>query len=132
MLHGLNEGLSTELSNRWEKDWEAIKGEQWKNNAQQPIASVAGTTWVLTNHDGSSDLVFHFQEDGALHYKFSKSTNDFWKDGTWKQDGNALYMETNKKHAEFRARISGTRMEGNAFNDAGQKWTWIANPKEKQ
>ena len=124
-LREIKEGAPSALWDRWKQDWEAIKGEQWKNNAQEPTASVAGTTWVVTDPEGAYD--YYFQADGALHYK---SPTGFWKNGTWKQDGNAIYMETNDKFAEFQARIVGTtRMEGKACNNNGRQWTWVAAKK---
>ncbi len=90
-----------------------------------PAASVAGTTWAGSGSDGRY-LEYHFQPDGALHYK---SPTGFWTNGTWKQDGDAIYMETNKKYSERQGRISGTRMEGKAWNVKGEKWTWAADKR---
>lgn len=83
-------------------------------------ASVAGSTWVGTDSEGDY-YEFHFQADGALHYK---SPSGFYKNGSWKQDGDGIYMETNNKFSERQGRISGTHMEGNAWNVRGQKWSW--------
>jgi hypothetical protein len=93
--------------------------------SHSPTASVAGTTWAGKDSDGDY-YEYHFQADGALHYK---SPDGFYKNGTWKQDGDAIYMETNKKFSERQGRISGTRMEGKAWNIKGQKWTWAADKK---
>ena len=83
-------------------------------------ASVAGSPWVGTDSEGDY-YEFHFQADGALHYK---SPSGFYKNGSWKQDGDGIYMETNNKFSERQGRISGTHMEGNAWNVRGQKWSW--------
>jgi hypothetical protein len=88
-----------------------------------PTASVAGTTWAGTDSDGDY-YEYHFQPDGALHYK---SPTGFYKKGSWKQDGDAIYMETNNKYSERQGQISGTRMTGNAWNIKGRKWTWQAD-----
>ena len=88
-------------------------------------ASVAGTTWAGTDSDGDY-YEYHFQTDGSLHYK---SPDGFYKNGTWKQEGDEIYMETNKKFSERQGRISGTHMEGKAWNVKGQKWTWVADKK---
>ncbi len=73
-------------------------------------ASVAGTTWVGTDSDGDY-YEYHFQTNGALHYK---SPTGFWKNGTWRQEGNEIYMETNNRYTERQGIISGNRMEGKA------------------
>lgn len=84
--------------------------------------SVAGTTWVGTDSRGDY-YEYHFQPDGALHYR---SPTGFWKNGTWRQDRNAIYMETNNGYSERQGLIIGTRMEGKAWNVEGRKWTWVA------
>ena len=88
-------------------------------------ASVSGTIWAGTNSLGNY-MEYHFQTDGTLHYK---SPSGFWKNASWKQDGNRIYMEMNDKYAEREGTITGNRMEGNAWNIRGLKWTWTA---EKQ
>jgi len=85
--------------------------------------SVAGTIWAGTDSDGDY-YEYHFQPDGALHYK---SPQGFYKNGTWKQHGDTIYMETNKKFAERQGRISGRHMKGNAWNVKGQTWNWDAD-----
>ncbi len=89
----------------------------------QSVINVSGTTWVGTDSDGDY-YEYSFQADGALHYK---SPSGFWMNGTWKQDGDSIYMETNNKYSEYQGRITGTHIEGNAWNIKGRKWTWVAN-----
>ncbi|MGD1015183.1 MAG: hypothetical protein ABR863_01900 [Roseiarcus sp.] len=88
-------------------------------------ASVAGTTWVGTDSDGDY-YEYTFQTDGVLAYK---SPNGFYKNGTWKQHGDGIYMETNHKFSERQGRIAGEHMEGDAWNVQGHKWTWAADEK---
>jgi hypothetical protein len=88
-------------------------------------ASVAGTTWAGTDSDGDY-YEYYFQANGALHYK---SPGGFYKNGSWKQDGDKIYMETNKKYAERQGLISGAHMEGKAWNVKGQTWTWQAQKR---
>ncbi|MGO8946005.1 MAG: hypothetical protein ACLQJ7_20330 [Syntrophobacteraceae bacterium] len=87
--------------------------------------SVAGTIWAGIDSDGDY-YEYHFQPDGALHYK---SPAGFDTVGTWKQNGNAIYMETHNKFAERKGRISGTHMKGKAWNVKGQTWTWAADKR---
>jgi hypothetical protein len=94
-----------------------------QNASAQSVINVAGTTWTGTDSDGDY-YEYSFQADGALYYK---SPSGFWMNGTWKQNGNSIYMETNNKYSEYQGRISGTHMEGNAWNIKDRKWTWAAN-----
>jgi hypothetical protein len=96
-------------------------------NAPKPsvATSIARTTWVGTDSDGDY-YEYSFQSDGALHYK---SPSGFYKNGSWKQDGNEIYMETNNKNTERKGTINGNRMEGDAWNVDGDQWTWVAEKK---
>jgi hypothetical protein len=94
-----------------------------QNARAQSAISVSGTTWVGTDSDGDY-YEYTFQADGALYYK---SPSGFWKNGTWKQDGNSIYFETNNKYSEYQGRISSTHMEGNAWNIKDKHWTWVAD-----
>ena len=87
--------------------------------------NVAGTTWVGTDSDGDY-YEYNFQTNGAMFYK---SPTGFWKNGTWVQKGNSIYMETNKKYSEYKGQIFGTHMEGTAWNIKDRKWTWVADKK---
>jgi hypothetical protein len=86
-----------------------------------PLVNVAGTRWAGTDSDGDY-YEYHFQANGVLHYKSPSGSFD---NGTWKQDRDSIYMETNQKYAEYQGRI-GTLMKGKAWNVAGHKWTWEA------
>ncbi|OEU74963.1 MAG: hypothetical protein BA869_00065 [Desulfuromonadales bacterium C00003107] len=88
-------------------------------------ASVVSTTWAGTDSDGDY-YEYQFQTNGNLHYK---SPTGFWKNGTWKQKRNEIYMETNNKYTERQGIISGNRMEGQAWNAEGRRWTWVAEKK---
>jgi osmotically-inducible protein OsmY len=94
-----------------------------QNAKAQSAVSVSGTTWVGTDSDGDY-YEYSFQADGALYYK---SPSGFWTNGTWKQDGDSIYMETNNKYSEYQGRISGTHMEGRAWNVKDKHWTWVAD-----
>jgi len=79
------------------------------------VESITGTIWAGTDSDGDY-YEYHFKTNGALHYK---SPTGFWKNGTWKQEENEIYMETNNKYTERQGIISGNRMEGQAWNVKG-------------
>ena len=86
-------------------------------------ASVAGTTWGGVDSDGDY-YKYTFRPDGVLAYK---SPGGFYTNGTWKQSGDAIYMETNHKYSERQGKISGAHMQGDAWDIKGHKWTWAAD-----
>lgn len=91
------------------------------------VVNVAGTTWGGIDSDNDY-YDYTFQANGVLKYKEAKDTE--WETtGTWKQNKNEIYMETNNKYAERVAVIKGSHMEGRAWNTAGKKWTWVADKK---
>ena len=111
--------------------------EQWEAKARLPdIASsapidspVAGTgvaTWTsVTARRGCIDL--RFFADGTLQYLYDGGQSK----GTWKQDGNTVYMLCDKKNCIERGNINGQRMEGETQNRSGDVYTWVAelNPE---
>lgn len=95
--------------------------------AQNPyvssVPSVSGTLWIGTDSDGDH-YEYAFMPDGALYYK---SPGGFHTSGTWKQDGDSIYMETNNKYSEYQGRIAGTHIDGKAWNVKNRTWTWVAD-----
>jgi hypothetical protein len=87
--------------------------------------SIAGTTWAGPDTHGRH-YVYEFRADGAMHYTYE---NGSFTDGFWKQDGDSIYMSINNKFSERKGRITGSHMEGDAWNVKGEKWTWIADKK---
>ena len=87
----------------------------------QPV-SVAGTVWAGPDSEGTP-YEYHFLPGGELHYQ---SPTGFWKNGTWKQDGATVYMETNNRYSERWGTITGLRMAGKAKNVTGAEWTFSA------
>jgi hypothetical protein len=85
--------------------------------------SVTGSTWVGTDSDNDY-YEYTFLASGVLQYKSPSGT---WTNGTWKQDGDAIWFETNHRYSEYQGNISGTHMEGRAWNIKGRKWTWVAD-----
>jgi hypothetical protein len=94
-------------------------------SANSTVASLAGSSWTVveTDTDGSRDI-FIFLPDGTLSYSYQ---NGSYTNGTWKQDGDSVYIEMNNKFVEYQGRISGTHIEGTASNVKGHHWTWTAD-----
>jgi len=94
-----------------------------QNARAQSVINVSGTTWVGTDSDGDY-YEYSFQANGVLSYK---SPSGSYTNGTWTQNGSSIYMETNNKYSEYQGRITGTHMEGNAWNIKDKKWNWVAD-----
>ncbi len=90
-----------------------------------PVPSVAGTTWAGVDfHDDHYEYIF--RPNHELDYQYP---GGFYTNGTWRQMGDVIYMETNHKFSERQGRIVGTHMSGNGWNVNGEKWTWQADEK---
>jgi len=89
------------------------------------VPNVAGTTWAGVDSDNYY-YEYNFRANHEMDYK---SPTGFFTNGTWRQMGDIIYMETNHKFSERQGRISGTHMSGNAWNVKGEKWTWQADEK---
>jgi hypothetical protein len=96
-------------------------------SANGTVASIAGTSWNVVETNGDKDI-FNFIEDGTLSYSYQ---NGSYTNGTWKQDGDSIYIEMNHKFVEYKGLITGTHIEGTASNVKGNKWTWGADIKSQ-
>lgn len=82
------------------------------------LDDLAGTTWKGQGICG--DTVYTFEKDGRLTYSYGTSC---WRNGTWKQEGDKLYWEVNRKYAEFEGVVKGGVITGRSWNVAGGSWT---------
>jgi hypothetical protein len=96
-----------------------------QNARSQSAINVAGTSWTVVETDGDNDI-FNFLADGTLSYSYQ---NGSYTNGTWKQDGDSIYIEMNHKFVEYHGRITGTHIEGTASNIKKKNWTWTADMK---
>ncbi len=90
--------------------------------------SVSGTTWTGYDSDGDFNE-YRFMSDGTVKYSKVTYPDGYHSSGagSWKQNGNTIYMEFNNKYAEYTGTIRGDRMEGNGWNIKGKSWTWYLN-----
>jgi hypothetical protein len=77
------------------------------------VQSVAGTTWF--GEGVVADTRYTFNADGSMTYAYNKATHTA---GSWKQDGDKIYWETNNKYCEFEGTLSGNDITGKAWNVA--------------
>lgn len=103
----------------------ALPSVRWPDAAPPPppVASVEGTIWSGTDSDG--DLYrYYFNAGGKLMWDSPGASGN--TSGTWIQTGDQIQMETNGHYADWKGTIRGDRMEGEAWNQQGRKWTWQA------
>ena len=82
-----------------------------------PVTQVEGTVWA---GDGVvAPTEYAFERGGVLRYTYNGQT---YRNGTWSQDRDAVYWETNQKYCEFRGTVRGAALTGRAWNAAGGKW----------
>ena len=80
--------------------------------------NLEGTVWA--GNDTGERTVFEFLKGGVLKYTYSTGS---FTNGTWKQDGNSIYMEINNKYIEYKGTIDCNTMSGEASRGSGT-WAW--------
>jgi hypothetical protein len=79
--------------------------------------NLEGTTW---SGDGVvAPTVYTFNKGGGLTYSYQGAIHTA---GTWKQDGNKIYWESNNRYCEFDGTFENGTMTGKARNVANGKW----------
>lgn len=93
--------------------------------------SLEGTSWI--GIDGTKQLKYEMTFMPGNVFQYSYYDDQGKKvlihgtgigQGTWRQSGNAIYMEINNKFAEKNGVINGTSMSGSATNKKGENWNW--------
>ncbi len=78
-----------------------------------------GTAWDGKDDDGA--LTWRFLPAGVLNYTQPSGT---FENGTWRQVGITVAMETNAHYADYFGVIIGDTIRGNAHNIVSHKWRW--------
>src|SRR5262245_58788248 len=90
--------------------------------AKGEVSDLSGTSWEMLESSGEK-IVWNLEPNGVLSYK---SNSGFWRNGSWKQEGQELYIETNNKYYEAVGIVRGDRVDSGRFwNTAGLKGTWV-------
>ncbi len=92
--------------------------------------SIEGSTWGGTDSDGDY-YEFTFLKGGQLRYGRRESgklvmhqdAGDYWG-----QSGNVVLITTTK-FSTRQGLIKGTRMQGDAWNVRGDRWTWVGDKR---
>jgi hypothetical protein len=77
-----------------------------------------GTVWHGKTYEGWA-MTLVFEPSGVLMFTYNNSTSTA---GSWRSEGNTLYMEMNKKYCEFRGVRTGNTIDGDSWNVAGLRW----------
>ncbi|HEV3146235.1 MAG TPA: hypothetical protein VGZ47_20275 [Gemmataceae bacterium] len=90
------------------------------------VLDLAGTSWEMTESSGEK-ITWNLEPNGVLSYK---SNTGFWRNGSWKQNGQELYIETNNKYYEAVGTVYGDQVDNGRFwNTAGLKGAWTGKRK---
>lgn len=92
---------------------------QWLTSVSRP--RLAGTCWVGHSGRRSERYIFRYLPDGALNYA---SPSGLYQNGTWRQVGPVVLMETNRHYADYAGLVHGDRILGTAGNITGAAWRW--------
>jgi hypothetical protein len=93
-------------------------------------SQLAGTIWVSDDQADLGSVTYTFHEAGKMTYSYGKNGISTYHDASWKQDGNKVYFECNKKYVEYNGTIEEGVMVMNAANVANNSWTVRIHPKE--
>ncbi|MSQ93413.1 MAG: hypothetical protein EXR98_02530 [Gemmataceae bacterium] len=80
----------------------------------QAFIELRDTAWAGIE---PADRNIFFHSNGGLSYGIAQKPF-----GTWKQEGNTVYFEFNKRYREFRGTIEGNTIRGESWNTAGKRW----------
>lgn len=90
------------------------------------VPSVSGTTWSA-HENGKRFIEYSFNSDGTVSYWNYR----YWRNGTWKQDGKMIFMETNRGYAMYVGEIEHNVMTVSAKNVEGKEWSWLMQKSER-
>jgi hypothetical protein len=112
-----------------------------RDGGYELTANVEGTMWK-----GEADhvlFILRFEPGGVFSYAKGFTT---YRNGTWKQVGNRIYLEWNpvkwlklrgESATHYRGEIRGDCIGGEASNERGERWNWnvkraglLRNPPE--
>ena len=99
--------------------------------AASAVPSIEGTTWTGTDSDGDY-YEYTFLRGGQLRFltrsgSGTAATHEEAGD-YWAQNGSVVLITTTK-FATRQGLISGSRMQGDAWNVRGNRWTWVGDRK---
>jgi|GEM_PF-3452290 len=89
----------------------------------RPPVPLAGSFW---EDEGEGDVTrthYEFHPNGKMTLSYNNNT--FPNCGTWKQDGQRIYWETNSRYYEFEGTLAGTTITGQSWNIKGGKWKLV-------
>jgi hypothetical protein len=107
-----------------------VSAKQEPTAIPDTITSIEGTIWAGTDSDGDF-YEYTFLKGGHLNYKTNtarKEIETILDKGIWAQNGQIVIVVINK-YSTMVGTLSGDRIEGDAWNVTGRRWTWKVNEK---
>lgn len=93
--------------------------------------SLVGTTWVSNEDEVKLGVLeYTFHEGGRLTWR-NQNGAQVWTEGSWRQEGEHLYWEVNKRYVDYDVDFVGGQFEGVAVNKNNLKWKITLTPKAK-
>lgn len=104
-------------------------------NPHHKMPSIEGQVWTGTDSDGDF-YEFHFLKGGQLRYASqtpSESAPTTYEDegDIWVQNGSTVVMLINN-YSSYQGIYAEGRITGDAWNFAGQRWTWDIRRKTEK
>ena len=87
-------------------------------HAPPSFTDLRGSRWYGKTYE-KADMTIIFEPNGKLTWSYSGNT---YTTGSWKQEGNAIYIEMNNRYCEFKGHINGSVIEGGWWNVTGLRW----------
>jgi hypothetical protein len=103
----------------------SLRATDYRPNSGE-LEDLTGTKWEMID-SANEKTIWTLEPHGVLSYQ---SPTGFWRNGSWKQDGPHLYIETNNRYYEATGTVNGDIIENGKFwNVAGLKGTWSGRRK---
>ena len=109
---------------------ERASTKQESTATTETIRSIEGTTWAGKDSDGDY-YEYTFLKGGKLRFR-TKTDGSFKtyedKGDEWAQNG-AIVLMVMSKYTTRQGKIVDGRLQGDAWNVVGRRWTWVAEKK---
>ena len=94
------------------------------------VPDMTGTVWVSDESEAKLGVIeYTFGEGGKLSWRSGTNT---YTAGSWKQDGDTLYWEVNKRYVDYNTTFADGVFVGEAVNKNALKWKITLKPKEEK
>lgn len=89
-----------------------------KKNKKPAVRGLEGTTWK------GNSRTYQLLPGGVLNYRYLSISAT----GTWRQEGDRVFWDVNKRFSWFEGRLEGGVIRGVAQNRDGKRWDLTVRP----